>query len=146
MIDLRIKDLFFDRQKVERAADKAKREVLSKAGAFIRQTARTSIRKRKGISPPGSPPYSHTGLLRRFILFGYDRDTDSVVVGPARISKPGDAPHALEFGGTTEMEQSRRGRRVRVKARIRKRPYMGPAMAKELPKFPTLWRNSIRSG
>jgi hypothetical protein len=146
MIDLRIKDLFFDRQKVERAADKAKREVLSKAGAFIRQTARTSIRKRKGVSPPGNPPYSHTGLLRRFILFGYDRSTDSVVVGPARISKPGDAPHALEFGGTTEMEQRRRGRRVRVKARIRKRPYMGPAMEKELPKFPTLWRNSIRSG
>ncbi|MCL4743749.1 MAG: hypothetical protein KJZ54_16250, partial [Phycisphaerales bacterium] len=73
MLDLRIKQMFFDRPKVRRAVDAARRKVLSKAGAFIRQTARTSIRKRKGSSKPGNPPHSHVGLLRRFILFGYDR-------------------------------------------------------------------------
>ncbi|HPD31726.1 MAG TPA: hypothetical protein PLV57_20520 [Phycisphaerae bacterium] len=146
MIDLRIKELFFDRPMVARAVNKAKRGVLSRAGAFIRQAARTSIRKRQGTSSPGSPPYSHTGLLRRFILFGYDRGTDSVVVGPVRLNKPGEAPRVLELGGTTVIEQRVRGRRVRARARIQRRPYMGPAMEKELPKFPALWRNSIRPG
>jgi hypothetical protein len=144
MIDLKIKRLFFDRQTVVRAVDKAKRAVLSRAGAFIRQTARTSIRERKGTSTPGQPPHSHVGLLRRFLLFGYDRDTESVVIGPAKLNKAGDAPHVLEHGGTTTTEGRKRGRRVRRRVRVRKRPYMGPAMKKELPKFPELWRNSIR--
>lgn len=166
MIDLRIKKLFFDRPKVRRAVDNAKRGVLARAGAFIRQTARTSIRKRKGTSPPGEPPHSHLGLLRRFILFGYDERTDSVVVGPAKLAKTGDAPHILEFGGTTVAKRTmvvrvgdtgrdRRGRFTRGKRRLvkagtrlvyKRRPYMGPAMKKELPKFPRLWRNSIREG
>ena len=165
-IGMDIKKLFFDRPKIKRAVDKAKRGVLSRAGAFIRQTARTSIRKRKGTSPPGSPPHSHLGLLRRFILFGYDERTDSVVVGPAKLAKAGDAPHTLEFGGAAVAKRTmvvrvgdtgrdRRGRFARGKRQLveagtrlvyKPRPYMGPAMKKELPKFPQLWRNSIRSG
>lgn len=57
MIDVRIKSLFFDRPKVRRAVDKAKRQVLSRGGAFIRTTAKRSIRKRKGTAPPGKPPH-----------------------------------------------------------------------------------------
>jgi len=146
MIDLNIKKMFFDRPKVQRAADKAKRGVLSKAGAFIRQTARTSIRKRKKASPPGNPPHSHVGLLKRFIFFGYDKQSESVVVGPAKLTNSTDAPHTLEFGGTTTVESRRRGKKTKRRARIQKRPFMGPAMEKELPKFPDLWRNSIRPG
>lgn len=146
MIDLRIKDLFFDRHVITQAVDKAKREVLSRAGAFIRTTARTSIRKRRGTSPPGSPPYSHTGLLRRWVLFGYDRSSDSVVVGPARLNRPGDAPHTLEFGGTTKAVRRRRGRRIERRVRIAKRPYMAPALEKEAPRLPRLWAGSVRGG
>lgn len=146
MLDLRIKDLFFDRQVVLRAVDKARREVLSKAGAFVRTTARTSIRKRKGTSPPGSPPYSHTGLLRRWILFGYDRNSDSVVVGPTRLNKPGDAPHVLEFGGTTTVMRRQSGRIEKRRVRINRRPYIGPALEKEAPKLPRLWAGSVRGG
>lgn len=146
MIDLRIKTLFFDRQKVKRAVSKANRQALSKAGAFVRQAAKTSIRKRKGTSPPGQPPYSHTGLLRRWILFGYERSSDSVVVGPARLNRPGDAPHALEFGGPTKAVRRRRGRQVERRFRIGKRPYMAPALEKEAPKLPRLWAGSVRGG
>ena len=107
---MRIKSMFFDRPKVQRAVDRSKRRSLSRAGAFIRQRARTSIRKRKRQSRPGQPPSSHTGLLRRFILFGYDRRSDSVVVGPVGFRRSR-APTVLEFGGRTTVESRRRGGR-----------------------------------
>lgn len=146
MIDMRIKSLFFDRQKVVRAVDKTKRAVLSKAGAFIRTVARTSIRKRKGSAPPGWPPHSHVGLLRDFILFGYDRASDSVVVGPAKLNKPTDAPRVLEHGGTTTVTKFSRGRLRKRRVRIKARPFMGPALEKERPKLPKRWAGSVRGG
>jgi hypothetical protein len=60
---------FFDRALVQQKVAKAERRVLSRFGAFVRTRAKTSIRKKKGTSPPGSPPHSHVGLLRKFILF-----------------------------------------------------------------------------
>ncbi len=143
MLDLRIKQMFFDRPKVMRAVDRARRTVLSRAGAFIRQTARTSIRKRKGTSTPGNPPYSHVGLLRKFILFGYDRQSESVVVGPVGF-RGSTAPRVLEQGGTTTVTRRRRGKRAERRVRIAARPYMNPALEKERPKLPELWRNSVR--
>lgn len=141
MITWRIKDVFFDRQAVISAVDAAKRKVLSKAGALIRQTAKTSIRKRKGTSQPGQPPFSHEGSLRKFIYFGYDRASDSVVVGPVGF-KNSTAPAVLEHGGATVVV--RRGKRAPVK--IAARPYMWPALEKERPQLPLLWRNSVRRG
>jgi len=136
--------MFFDRKKVTRAVDKAARRVLSKAGAFIRTTARHSIRKRKATSAPGEPPSSHSGLLKRFIFFGYERRRQTVVVGPMKLNqKVGDAPEALEHGGTSVVVEGLRRRRRRRRVRIQRRPYMGPAMAKEAPKFPKLWANSV---
>jgi len=76
---------FFDRAKVKNAVDAGTRRVLSRFGAFVRTRARTSIRKKKGTSPPGSPPHSHVGLLRKFILFAYDPQRKSVVIGPTLI-------------------------------------------------------------
>jgi hypothetical protein len=141
-------EMFFDRKKVIRAADRANQRDLSKAGAFIRATAKHSIRKRKGALPPGSPPSSHTGLLKRFIFFGYDAARKTVVVGPMRLNqKVGDAPAALEHGGTSVVVEGlrrRRRRRRKRRVRIRARPFMGPAMQKELPKFPKLWTESVR--
>lgn len=145
MIDMRIRAMFFDRPKVARAVDRAKRRVLSKAGAFIRQRARTSIRPRKRTSRPGEPPTSHTGLLRRFIFFGYDRQRESVVVGPVgfRRSK---APHVLEVGGRTQVESRRGGKGRKRTVRIAARPYMAPALEKEQSNLPKVWRNSVRGG
>jgi hypothetical protein len=142
---MRIKDMFFDRHVVMAAVDNAKRKVLSKAGAFIRTAARTSIRKRKGTAPPGKPPHSHEGSLRKLILFGYDRASDSVVVGPVGFAQS-TAPRALEHGGETVVHTRHGGRLVSRKVKIAARPFMAPAMEKERPKLPLLWRNSIRKG
>jgi len=145
MITMRIKDMFFDRATVIRAVDGAKRKVLSKAGAFIRTAARTSIRKRKKSAPPGKPPHSHEGSLRRLILFGYDQAADSVVVGPVGFKKSV-APNVLEYGGETVVLSRRGGRLTSRKVNIAARPFMAPALERERPKLPLLWRNSIRKG
>ena len=143
MIDMKFKQMFFTSKAVLSATDRATRRVLSKFGAYVRRTAKSSIRKRKAISRPGSPPSSHTGLLKRFILFGYDPAKRSVVIGPLRLTRGGrgDAPRALEEGGTSRTV--RRGRKKRVK--IKARPFMGPAMEKEKPKLPQMWRDSVSS-
>jgi len=149
IINFRIKQLFFDQPKVANAVDRARRQVLIEAGAGIRRTARASIRKHKGkrnrnvASKPGEPPFSHTGLLRRFILFGYDNQSKSVVVGPLRLHGSVIA-EVLEHGGTATVTRVERGRRVRRRVRIAALPYMNPALDKELPKFPELWRESIK--
>ena len=77
------KGLFFDRQPVLNAVSRSERRVLSKFGAFVRRGARSSIRKRKSVSEPGSPPSSHTGLLRKMIFFVYEPARASVVIGPS---------------------------------------------------------------
>lgn len=148
MINLKFdafKSGFFDRKAVTSAVDKATRRVLSKFGAFVRTRARTSIRNRKGTSPPLGPPYSHTKLLKRFIFFAYDKTRESVVIGPARLNqvRSRNAPPALEYGGTsTVLEGGRRGRPEQV--RVRPRPFMRPAMAKEQAQLPKLWRDAVK--
>jgi hypothetical protein len=131
---------FFDREKVKRSVDSGTRRVLSKFGAFVRTRAKTSIRKKKGTSPPGQPPYSHVGLLRKFILFAYDAQRQSVVIGPTLTKEGSTAPRLLEHGGNAVIED--RGKKRR--ARYRPRPFMQPAFEAEKPKLPTLWRDSVR--
>ncbi len=142
------KGLFFDRAEVMRATSRAERRVLSRFGAFVRRSARSSIRKRKRISEPGNPPSSHTGLLRKFIFFAFDPNSQSVIIGPVRLNqKIGDAPAALEHGGTSRVLEGsrRRARRTRT-IRVRRRPYMQPAFEREQPKLPQMWRDSIKRG
>lgn len=144
MIGFEITRLFFDKKSVTSQVDRTTRRVLSRFGAFVRRTARSSIRKRKRISEPGQPPSSHIGLLKKFIFFGYEPRKHSVVIGPVRLSEKGrgeppGAPALLEHGGTTTL--TRRGKRKR--ARFRPRPFMRPAFEKEHPKLPAMWRDSI---
>lgn len=142
MIHFEFKQLFFDRQAVLSKVDAATRKVLSRFGAFVRRSAKSSIRKRKQPAPPGSPPSSHTGLLKKFIFFGYDTEARSVVIGPARLGGTGrgEAPPLLEYGGPATLV--RRGKKKRVT--YKPRPYMGPAFAKEQVKLSALWRDSVK--
>ena len=135
---MKVKQLFFDSPKVLGAVDKATRKVFSRFGAFVRRTAKGSIRKRKKESAPGQPPSSHTGLLKRFIFFSYDPGRKSVIIGPMRLTENnrGDAPSALEYGGTATVDKKT--------VNIRSRPFMGPAFEKEKPNLPQLWKNSIK--
>ena len=138
---LQVTEWFFDSPKVMAAVDAGTRKVLSRFGAFVRRTARQGIRRRRRSSLPGTAPTNQTGLLKSFIFFSYDPAARSVVIGPERLgSKDGTVPRLLEHGGRTTIRRG--GKRIRV--RIAPRPYMGPAMQKELPALPAMWRSSVR--
>ena len=141
MIGMVTKDMFFDSKKVLSAVDRGTRKVLSRFGAFVRTTARHSIRKRKAVSQPGEPPSSHAGHLKRLIFFGFDVERRSVVIGPTPFRGPAEVPALLEYGGTAR-RKDRSGRNVT--ATYRPRPFMGPAFEKEQAKLPALWANSVR--
>ena len=145
MFDIRVKaakNMFFDRTLIKQKVDTATRKRLSKFGAYVRQTAKKSIRRRKRSSSPGQPPSSHTGLLKQFIYFGYDENRRSVVIGPVVLArKASGIPEVLEYGGRTTIQWgSARGRTVSIEAR----PYMGPSFDQELDRMTSLWANSIR--
>jgi len=137
----------FDRQAVISAVETAERKALSRFGAFVRRSARSSIRKAKGPSKPGKPPHSHVGLLKQFILFSYDRSRGSVIIGPALLTGHGSDPDrlaALEGGGmVTLRRRNKAGKMESVQVHIKARPFMGPALRKEEPKLPDLLRNAM---
>ncbi len=86
-------------QAVKRAAGRAVIKTHEQAGRLIYRIARNSIRRRKNKnahSAPGTPPFTHTGALKRSIRFAAsDRD---VVVGPTH-TEIGLVAHLHEFGG-----------------------------------------------
>ncbi len=140
---------FFSTPEVLRDCNKKTRRVFSRFGAFVRRTAKQSIRKRKASAPPGQPPSSHKGLLKKFIFFVYDAAKRSVIIGPQKLQGlVGDAPHALEEGDKSTVTVSRRvGRsraRIQKSVSIEARPYMGPAAAKESQKLPSMWADSVK--
>lgn len=147
MVGMKITKMFFDTKKVISATDRATRRVFSKFGAFVRTAARSSIRKRKRISAPGKPPSSHQGLLKKLIFFGYDREKQTVVIGPELLhgKATAGATELLEHGGRTTV-RGKRGRRARrrIVATYTPRPFMGPAFEKEKPKLPAMWADSIK--
>lgn len=181
---------------------KARRRILSKAGAWVRTAARSSLRRRKKPSQPGTPPSVHAESSARATLkkiyFAYDPPNDSVVIGPEKLNQVNfniagvrtSVPNVHEFGGTIAIrewmftaldertidiverypssfnwldEWTRRDLRWKMTSRKRKwtlakfgvktrvrnanypaRPFMQPALKKVAPKFPDLFKDSIR--
>lgn len=151
-------DSFFDRKRVMRSVDKERRKRLSKAGAFVRRGARSKIKKpgvrrvrRRGsgfdptISKPGRPPRTHVKGKRsiRLILFAWNAASESVIVGPVRFSnKLGvNVPRVLEKGGRSRFQQKSGDI---AQSFVQPRPVMGPTLEEEAPKFPDLFRDSVR--
>ena len=161
---------FFNPETIAKAVDKANKGALSQFGAFVRRRAKSSLRaapqlrlsqmkprqrlayairrdraKRKGepkprrpeaISKPGQPPllHNHRGPrarpasanpLKNLIFFAYDTARKSVVIGPLPF-------HSM---GAEKLEHGTGG--------MQARPFMGPAMLKELPGLTALWRDGI---
>jgi hypothetical protein len=148
---------FFDARPALRAAEKAKRRNLSKAGAYIRQAQRQLIRRRKRPAPAGSPPSLHTTDKIRSpknIRFAYDWLTKSVVVGMVGLPSPGQGdplPGVFELGGrrisrVKPVAGTRRGA-GRTKKRVIKlkaRPSVIPAAQSQIKRTPDLFKDSIR--
>lgn len=145
MLDIKFSQ-FFDKSAVIDKLSAAKRASLSKAGAFVRRTAKGLIRSgKKPQKTPGKPPKSHLGLLKELIFFAYDFAKESVVIGPTlsnsgrRRVRRGRAspPELLEFGGQSVTDKGK-------PATYRKFPYMAPALEKEKDKFADLFAGSVK--
>lgn len=160
-----LKQFFFNSIKVANALERAEKRVLSKFGAYVRRADQTSLRYRKKIASPGAPPSAHksegftrkkrnkkTGKvtiqpkspLRELIYFGWDPATKSVLVGPVlfRNSKLGDPSvlRTIEEGGAGPGISDGK----RVMKRYHPHPHLGPALRRELPKLPPMFKDSIR--
>jgi hypothetical protein len=75
MISAQATKMFFDRKAVIDAAGRPQAANLSKAGAFVRTAARSSLRRRKAVSAAGSPPSVHSRdsfRTLKTILFAWD--------------------------------------------------------------------------
>lgn len=183
--------VFFTDPAIEKAVSRSVAAGLSKWGAYVRRSARQSIKKRKGPSKPGNPPHSHEGSLKALLNFYFDKVTKTVVVGPEIKPASTGAPNTLEFGGHAvrgpqvidkvfkigetgpiKKERGPNGRNILVwtklttpeqaalatklykehslQARKRKqfyvasRPYMRPAMMKNLHVAPVFFKASLK--
>jgi len=102
---------------------------------------RNPPKRRWASSKPDEPPRVHIGDLKKYLFFSYDLSRESVIVGPVpRSGAEPDIPRRLESGGRTVSSFGRnRGKSINVAPR----PYMQPALDKELPKLEPLWRDRI---
>ena len=183
MITMKATRLFFDSPRVIRAISRTKRRLFAQSGAYVRTTARRSMKKARRMrlsemppemreryqpkrdrqgrfknanktgvrardrplksSRPGEPPRTNVGLIKKLLFFSWDPSTESVVIGPERHGE-GTAPWVLERGGIGKVRAYKAGRRVFRRVKVAPRPFMRPALRKELPRLPRRWRNSIR--
>lgn len=134
---------FFDQAAVVGRVSAAVAQQLSKFGAFVMTRARQSIRTRKKVSEPGTPPTNRTGKLKYGIFFAFDPATESVVMGPTKFGGTisNTALPALEYGGESVIYRGR-GRTENVL--IAPRPFMQPAFDSELRQLPSLLQNSVK--
>jgi len=126
-----VRRAFFDKSPAVRLLNRKTRRILSRFGAYVRTSARTSMRPDpKGgqqSSAPGKPPQSRgKKLLRDLLFFSYDEKSKSTVVGPLRLGRTASehVPRTLEKGGTIVRD----GKPNRYKAR----PFMKPAFEKNV--------------
>jgi len=108
MIRIQISNFRFNAKAVVAAGRRASRTVFARQGAYIRGIARRSIRRRKDFgkkSAAGSPPYTHTGALKKSIVFSVN--PASVIIGPT-ASEIGGIGHSHEFGGVEPAKPSRK--------------------------------------
>lgn len=173
---IEVKKLSFNRARMVRTMGQAKTEFHHRAGAMVRNKARSLIRQGLGTSQPGEPPRGKTKRLKSSILFDVDESSrkPSVLIGPKILeshspsirSVDGPASKILEHGGKVEVREERisGGKWQRVGLRrppmslsagavtrwrrvtVKRRPYMLPALRATESRFPGLWRGIFKKG
>jgi len=117
--------------RVKRAAKKGNFNSIGHAAASIRRAAMRLIRRSKTKpSPPGQPPRTRAGLLRKAIVFDVDKRRERAIIGP-RASVVGTAGAAHEHGGQYKGQ------------RFPQRSFMGPALETSAPRLGRHWKGSI---
>lgn len=127
---LRVNATIKDQQaSVENAVKGLARDAMAHLAAKVRLAAQSSIMTSEEPSPPGSPPHTREGQLRRAIVF--DVGESDAIVGP-RASVVGHIGELMEFGGEFF------GRDYEA------RPFMGPALEEAIDDFAGQWSGSLR--
>jgi hypothetical protein len=159
------KNFFFDRERVARAVDKATRKHLNWFGGYARKVARSSLKAKKGISSPGSPPFVHANYRRTHkvtkgkrvelpkpqkrysfkdsVLYSFEPEAKTVVIGPVLFNGAKTSPtvpELLEKGGTTTV--TRGG--ATFTANYRPRPFMAPAFETTKTNFMKRLKDSVK--
>ena len=111
----------FDEDGLVARIARAGRDILRRAGAYVRRVAQRKVVTSPKPSTPGQPPHSRKGLLKRAILFASDGERSV-----------GESASAHEFGGKYRRE------------RYPKRPLMGPALKESAPRLAKLWRDAVK--
>jgi len=155
-ITMKVQRVLLDVSKVQHSVDKEKRRATMRGLAFVRRRARSSLRRRKKVSEPGSPPSVHArGRGLKTILFEYDSRTGGGRVGPVKLDGTNNlvinektAASTQEFGGKVRLRQRRRRGQKRQPARVVRyeaRPFMGPALEKEVAEgnIASPWANVV---
>jgi hypothetical protein len=96
-VEFKQKRMFFDRANVVAQVGKRNAAFLSRVGAFTQRRARSSLRRRKRPSVPGTPPSVHSQsdvATLKNIWFAYEPGNQSVVIGPLRLNL-----HSATWGG-----------------------------------------------
>lgn len=175
------KGTFFDKKKVMDPAKRAIKKAFGKFGAYTRQRAKTSLRYSDKSARPGEPPHAHktatraktnkkTGLvkiqpislLREYIFFGWEEQTQTIVIGPALLRNTNSRtrtaktiPELMEYGGdavvTQEKILSRRGpdqvpviAKSSRTARYAPHGFTNPAADKETPTLMEALKDSVK--
>lgn len=118
VLDVSMRERFFDRAKVVKWIENKERRALSRMGAFIRQRARTDVLRRgKRSAANGEPPRVHSNdshATLKNIIFALGSDGQSVAVGVVGIpslrlvgSTARTVPELLEEGGTARRSVAR---------------------------------------
>lgn len=105
------------------------RDAMAHLAAKVRLAAQSSITTSEEPSPPGSPPHTREGQLRRAIVFSVGES--DAIIGP-RASVVGPIGELMEFGGEFF------GRDYEA------RPFMGPALEEAIDDFAGQWSGSLR--
>lgn len=105
------------------------RDAMAHLAAKVRLAAQSSITTSEEPSPPGSPPHTREGQLRRAIVFSVGES--DAIVGP-RASVVGPIGELMEFGGEFFGQD------------YEARPFMGPALEEAIDDFAGQWSGSLR--
>lgn len=102
--------------------------------------AKNSLQPGPRPSPPGQPPRSKLGTLKRHIRYAVDDQRRVMVAGPEYLPRESrDVPEALEHGGISIAAD---GTALSVAAR----PFVRPAFARTLQTvLPRAFANSVQS-
>jgi hypothetical protein len=114
-------------ERIRRAADKAQAGYLRSVGYLVSLLAKKRIVRSSVKAPPGQPPTTRRGLLRRAIRYAVAPDRQSVVIGPTHVLV-GTAGQPHEHGGWYKGE------------RYPPRPFMGPALEEASPLIGPLYK------